>query len=80
MIFTLTSTFIVIPHIFYQNLHLHSHYVWYVNVFYSFIPVIMLNTLRFKFSVLFGTHTLLGKSLRVLKLPALLSNLTANGY
>ena len=38
----------------------------------------MLNTLRFK-SVLFGIHTLLDKSLRVLQLQAHLSNLTANG-
>ena len=39
----------------------------------------MLNMLRFKSSVLFGTHTLLNKLLRVLKLPAHQSNLTANG-
>ena len=39
----------------------------------------MLKTLRFKSSVLFGIYTLLDKSLRVLKLPTNLSNLTANG-
>ena len=39
----------------------------------------MLNTLRFKSSVLFGTHTLLDKSERVLQLPTYLSNLNANG-
>ena len=39
----------------------------------------MLNTLKFKSSVLFGTHTLLDKSLRVLQLPTDLSSLTANG-
>ena len=39
----------------------------------------MLNMLRFKPSVLFGTHTLLDKSLRVLQLPTHLCNLTANG-
>ena len=39
----------------------------------------MLNILRFKSSVLFGTHTLLDKSLRVLQLLTHLSNLTANG-
>ena len=39
----------------------------------------MLKALRFKSSVLFGTHTSLDKSLRVLQLPILLSNLTANG-
>ena len=38
----------------------------------------MLNTLRFKSSVLFGMQTLLGKSLRVLQLPTDLSKLTAN--
>ena len=35
--------------------------------------------LRFKSSVSFGTYTLLGKSLRVLQLQPLLSNLTPNG-
>ena len=39
-----------------------------------------MNTLRFKSSVLHGTHTLLDKSLRVLQPPIHLSNLTANGY
>ena len=42
----------------------------------SFIPVIMLKTLRFKSSVLFGMHILLDKSLRILQLPTHLSNLT----
>ena len=37
----------------------------------------MLNMLRFKSSLLFGIHTLLDKSLRVLQAPAHLSNLTA---
>ena len=36
----------------------------------------MLNTFRFKSSVLFGTYTLLEKSFRVLQLPVHLSNLT----
>ena len=39
----------------------------------------MLSMFRFKSSVLFGTHTLLDKSLRVLRLPTYLSSLTANG-
>ena len=39
----------------------------------------MLNTLRFISSVLFGTHALLDKPLRVLQLPTYLSKLTANG-
>ena len=83
MLFTLTSTFIVIPPfelLFVpSNLPLQSHDICLVNVFYSFIPVIMLNTLRFKTSVLFGTHTLLDKSFRVLQLPTHQSNLTAGG-
>ena len=47
------------------NLHLHLHDICFVNVFHSFIPVIMLNTLRFKSPVLFGTRTSLDKPLRV---------------
>ena len=41
------------------------HEKCFINVFDVFIPVIMLNMLGFKSSVLFGTHTLLDKSLRV---------------
>ena len=52
----------------------------FVEVFDSFIPVIMLNTPRFKFPVSFETHTLLDKSLRALQLPTHLYNLTANRY
>ena len=51
----------------------------FVNVFNSFISVIMLNSLRFKSSFSFGTHNLLGKSLKVLQLSTHLFNLTANG-
>ena len=50
-----------------------------VNVFDSFIPVIMLNTPRFKSSVLLGIHSLLYKSLRALQLSTPLPNLKANG-
>ena len=39
----------------------------------------MLKTFIFNSSVLFGAHTLLENSLRLLQLPAHLSNLTANG-
>ena len=39
----------------------------------------MMNTLRFKSSVLFGMHTLLDKLFRVLQLQTHISNLTANG-
>ena len=61
--------------------HLHSHDTYFVDAFDSFNPAIMLNTLRFKSSVLFGTHTLLDKSfrvLRILQLPTHLTNLTEN--
>ena len=40
----------------------------------------MLKTLRFKSSALFGTHTLLDRSLKVLQFPTYLSKLTANEY
>ena len=39
----------------------------------------MLKTLRFKYPVLFGMHTLLDKSLIVLQFPTHLSNLIENG-
>ena len=81
----LTLTFIVIPQLselyFLQsNLHLYSHNISFVSFVYSFISVIMLSTLRFKYSILFGTHTLLDKSFSVLQLPTNLRNLTGNGY
>ena len=84
MFFTITTTFIVVRTLiritFYSiKFTLHSHDVCSVNVFDLFIPVIMLNTLRFNSPVLFGTHTLLDKSLRVLQLTIHLSNLTING-
>ena len=39
----------------------------------------MLNTLRFKSSILYGTHNLLDKSFRVLKISTHLFKLRANG-
>ena len=39
-----------------------------VNIFDSFVPVIIFKTLKFNSSVLFGTHTILDRSLRVLQL------------
>ena len=82
--FTLTSTFIeMLPLILItfcsSNLHLHLHDVCFVNIFDSCITVIMLHKLTFKSSVLFGAHTSLDKSLKVLKLATDLSNLTTNG-
>ena len=51
----------------------------FANDFDSFIPVITLKKFRFKSSVLFGTHSLLDKSLRVLQVQTHPSNLTVNG-
>ena len=50
-----------------------------IYAFDSFITAIMLDTLRFKSSVLFGTQNVLDKSLRVLQLSTHLSKLNANG-
>ena len=41
--------------------------------------VTVLKTLKFKSFVIFGTHTLLDRSLRVLQLPMHLYELTADG-
>ena len=51
----------------------------FVSVLDPFIPIFMLNKFRFKSFILFGTTTLLDKSLRVLQRPIHLSNLIANG-
>ena len=50
-----------------SNLDLHSHYKCFVNIFDSFAFVIILSILRFKCCILFGTHNLSDRSLRVLK-------------
>ena len=56
-------------HFIQLNLHLHLYDTWLVNILDIFVPVIILNTFRFKYSVLFGTHILLDRSLRVLQIP-----------
>ena len=58
-----------------SNLHLHFYNICFVNIFDSFISVIMLKTLKFKSSVIFGTHTLLNRSSGALQLPTDLSKL-----
>ena len=63
MFFAVASAFLVIPLL-----------VWIVNVFDSFIPVALLSTLRFKSSVLFGTHNLLDKLLIILQLPIVMDS------
>ena len=62
-----------------SNLHFNSHDICFVNVFDSFVSVIMLKIFRFKSSVFFGTHALLDRPLRVLQLLTHLSKLMANG-
>ena len=47
--------------------------------FHSFISVTIIKLLKFKFYILFGTHTLLDKTLKALQLPVHLSKLIANG-
>ena len=56
-------------HFLSSNLHLQFHEICFVIVFYSFIAVIILKILKFTFSLLFGTHSLLYKSSRVIQLP-----------
>ena len=53
--------------------------ICFVNIFDSFIPVVILKTLKFKSFVSFRTHALLGRSFRVLQLLMHQSNLTGNG-
>ena len=48
-----------------SNLHLHLHDIFFADIFNSFIPVIILKALKFKSSVLFGTHIILDRSLIV---------------
>ena len=67
-------------HFLLSILHLQSHDVCFANVFDLFFHVIKLKMRRFKSSVLFERHTLLDRSLRVLKIPTYLSKLNANWY
>ena len=50
--------------------------MYFVKRFDSFFPVMILKTCIFKFSVLFGTHTLVYESLQ---LKTHLYNVTSNG-
>ena len=51
-----------------SNLHLYSADTPFVNVYDSFFPVNTLQILKFKCYIVFRTHTLLDRSLRVLQL------------
>ena len=81
---TLTSTFIIISllielHFLLWNLHSHLNDICFINVFNLFISGFMLEMFRFKSSVLYGTHTLLERSSKVLQFPSHLFRLTAKG-
>ena len=65
-------------YIFFYKTYTYIRMIFFVKIFDSFIPVIMLNALRFKCYILHATHTLLDKSLRVLQLPTRLFNLTTD--
>ena len=62
-----------------SNLHSDLHDICFVNVFDSFIPVLVLKTFRFK-SMFSGKHTVVDKSLKLLQLSTHLSKLTTCGY
>ena len=66
------------PLLLLSNLHSHLHNICFVNVFDSYIPVV-LKTFTFKFFVSFQTQTVFYRSLRVLQLHLHLSKLIANG-
>ena len=73
-IFTLAPTFLVLPLLIWVTFaatRLTFALTWYmiVNVFGSFIYAIILRSLEFKSSTLFGTDTLLDRSLSVFRLP-----------
>ena len=72
-IFTLTTTLFLLSH-----LHSNLNHICFVNVLDWFIPVIRLKVCKFKYFVLFETHTLLDRLSRVLQLPPHLSTLTRN--
>ena len=53
------NSIIYVNHIFFCYIYIYLHVICSVSFFDSLIPVIMLKTLKFKSSVLFGGHTLL---------------------
>ena len=79
--YVLSNFYIYISNLYFLplNSHLHSHDMCFVNVFHSFIPVIIIKTCRFKSYILFRTNTLLKRLLKILKLSTHLSKLITNG-
>ena len=63
-----------------SNSQLHSHEICFLSVFDSFIPLIMLNSFSFTFSILFGTHILPNGSSILLQFPSHLFILMMNGH
>ena len=67
-------TTIDLNYVFFHQIYIDISMIYALLMFLT-----MLKMLRFKSSVLFGTHTLLDKSFSILQLPIYLSNLTTNG-
>ena len=70
----ISITFSTIKFIYFK-----SHELCFVNVFHSFVLLIILKSISFTSSVSFGKHVLLAKSLRVLRRRWHLSKLIING-
>ena len=67
-------TTIDLNYVFFHQIYIDISMIYALLMFLT-----MLKMLRFKSSVLFGTHALLDKSFSILQLPIYLSNLTTNG-
>ena len=65
-------------HFLFSNLYLPSYEICFTNDFYLLNPLIILNNFKLTPFVLFGTHNLSDKSLRVSLLPLHLSKSTTS--
>ena len=65
-------------HFLFSNLHLPSREICFTSDFNSLNPLVILNTIKLTPFVLFGTHNLPDKLLKVSLLSLHLSNSTAN--
>ena len=79
VIYNVSCTHIDIAHYSTFDLNYIFYNKIYIYICMIHVLLILLNSLRFKASVLFGTHTLTDKSLKVLQLTTHLSNLTGYG-
>ena len=82
LFFTRTLILIVNAFFFFKlnflpsNLRFHSHEKCFINVFYSFIPFIILNTFKLPSSILLGVYIMSNESSAVIQFPSHLSRLT----